>query len=378
MNKRPNILYICPDESLGGSTRSLLNLILSIKDKIQPIVLLPSPNVAYDEFRRNDIETIVHPFIKLYQRYSWKNVLLHPWRVFLIRFLRQDIACARYVKKYLDGRKIDIVHSNYSPIYTGYVLAKILKAKHICHVREFIDLDFNYNIYGGIPLLRWFINNADARVAITTAIKKHWQMPIQNTWVINNAILRKEEACYIPEKEKYILYSAYNMTERKGARTAIVAFAQSGMSKNGYILKLVGNCHEEYKSSLLQTLREYGMVNSVEFVPCQKDVKPFFSHATAYLMTSEFEALGRVTAEAMFYGCPVIAHATGGTLDLVKDGETGYLYDTIDDCANLIQKVCAESQERLILQAQDFAINNLSQEIYGPKIMNVYNKVLNN
>ena len=95
-------------------------------------------------------------------------------------------------------------------------------------------------------------------------------------------------------------------------------------------------------------------------------------------MTSEFEALGRVTAEAMFYGCPVIAHATGGTLDLVKDGETGYLYDTIDDCANLIQKVCAESQERLILQAQDFAINNLSQEIYGPKIMNVYNKVLNN
>lgn len=378
MNKRPNILYICPDESLGGSTRSLLNLILSIKDKIQPIVLLPSPNVAYDEFRRNDIETIVHPFIKLYQRYSWKNVLLHPWRVFLIRFLRQDIACARYVKKYLDGRKIDIVHSNYSPIYTGYVLAKILKAKHICHVREFIDLDFNYNIYGGIPLLRWFVNNADARVAITTAIKKHWQMPIQNTWVINNAILRKEEACYIPEKEKYILYSAYNMTERKGARTAIVAFAKSGMSKNGYILKLVGNCHEDYKSSLLQTLREYGMVNSVEFVPCQKDVKPFFSHATAYLMTSEFEALGRVTAEAMFYGCPVIAHATGGTLDLVKDGETGYLYDTIDDCANLIQKVCAESQERLILQAQDFAINNLSQEIYGPKIMNVYNKVLNN
>lgn len=378
MNKRPNILYICPDESLGGSTRSLLNLILSIKDKIQPIVLLPSPNVAYDEFRRNDIETIVHPFIKLYQRYSWKNVLLHPWRVFLIRFLRQDIACARYVKKYLDGRKIDIVHSNYSLIYTGYVLAKILKAKHICHVREFIDLDFNYNIYGGIPLLRWFVNNADARVAITTAIKKHWQMPIQNTWVINNAILRKEEACYIPEKEKYILYSAYNMTERKGARTAIVAFAQSGMSKNGYILKLVGNCHEEYKSSLLQTLREYGMVNSVEFVPYQKDVKPFFSHATAYLMTSEFEALGRVTAEAMFYGCPVIAHATGGTLDLVKDGETGYLYDSIDDCANLIQKVCAESQERLILQAQDFAINNLSQEIYGPKIMNVYNKVLNN
>ena len=64
-------------------------------------------------------------------------------------------------------------------------------------------------------------------------------------------------------------------------------------------------------------------------------------------MTSEFEALGRVTAEAMFYGCPVIAHATGGTLDLVKDGETGYLYNTIDECAELIRKVCPENQEKV-------------------------------
>ena len=167
------------------------------------------------------------------------------------------------------------------------------------------------------------------------------------------------------------------MTEQKGARTAIIAFAKSGIAKEGYVLMMVGNCFDDYKASLMQTIQEYGIADAVEFVPSQADLRPFFAHATAYLMTSEFEAMGRVTAEAMFYGCPVIAHATGGTLDLVKDGETGYLYNTIDVCATLIRKVCKENQEKVIRQAQKFAINNLSQEVYGPKIVNVYETVLN-
>ena len=201
-------------------------------------------------------------------------------------------------------------------------------------------------------------------------------MPDENTWVINNAIRSKNEICYFPIKEKYILFSSYYLSESKGTRTAIIAFAKSGIAEQGFRLKLMGNCDDEYKSSLVQTINEYEVGDSVEFVPCQMEVKPYFAHATAYIMASEFEGLGRVTAEAMFFGCPVIAHATGGTLDIVKDKETGYLYATIDECAQLIRKVCSENQESLILHAQDFAVNNLSQEVYGPKIMKVYKQVL--
>lgn len=298
--------------------------------------------------------------------------------MFIVRFFRQDVACVRYVKRYLKGQRIDIVHSNYSPIWIGYMLAKALHSKHVWHVREFIDLDFNYKVYGGIPLLRRMVNHADARVAITSAIKEHWKMPSNNSCVINNAVLCKKDACYVPQKEKYFLYSAYSMSEQKGARTAIIAFAKSEMAKEGYVLKMVGNCLDDYKMSLQQTIRNLGISNNVKFVPCQSNLKPFFAKATAYLMTSEFEAMGRVTAEAMFYGCPIIAHATGGTLDLVRDGETGYLYNTIDECAEHIQFVCANNQETIICKAQKFALNNLSQEEYGPKILIVYNNVINN
>lgn len=371
------VLYICPDETLGGSTRSLLNMIQATKDMVSPIVLFSSEGVASAEFRRNGIEIIVHPYIKLFEKKSWKAVLTHPWRALLIRIIRHELACVQFVKKYLNGRKIDIVHSNYSPVYVGYFLSKVLHAKHVWHVREFIDLDFHYQVYGGVNLLRRRVNNADARVAITTAIRDHWHMPSENTWVIPNAIRSQKDVIYEPNKDKYLLFSAYSMTEAKGTRKAIIAFAKSSVHKEGFVLKLMGNCLDEYKHSLLQTIRELGVEECVEFVPCQSDIKPYFVHATAYLMTSDFEALGRVTGEAMFYGCPIIAHATGGTLDLVQHGVTGYLYNEINECAELIKKVCASNHEEMIMRAQEFAVKNLSQEVYGPRIMEVYNQVLN-
>lgn len=377
MADKIRILYICIDPSLGGSTSSLYNLIDGIRDHVEPIVLFPAKGVGFEHFVNHGIECHEYPFIKLYELRN--NTLLdtwkHPWRWHYIKKIRFDYGCLRFVKKILAGRKIDIVHTNTSPNDIGVLLARKLHAKHVWHVREFCDLDFHFDIYRRIPRLRKLINQADARIAISTAIKEHWQMPDENTWVVNNAIRKQGDACYIPVKEKYLLLSSYYLTDAKGARFAIQAFGTSGISKDGFRLKLMGNCREEYRTILEQTAREYDVFDFVDFVECQKDVKPYFAKATAYIMASEFEGLGRVTAEAMFYGCPVIAHATGGTLDIVKDGETGYLYNTLDECAQFIRKVCTEPQEALILRAQKFAVDNLSQEVYGPKIMEVYNKV---
>lgn len=380
MADKIRILFICIDPTLGGSTSSLYNLIDGIRDYVNPIVLFPAKGVGYEHFVEHGIESHVYPFIKLYELRN--NTLLdtwkHPWRWHYIKKIRFDYRCLRFVKKILAGRKIDIVHTNTSPNDIGILLARKLKAKHVWHVREFCDLDFHFDIYRGIPRLRKLINQADARIAISSAIKEYWQMPDENTWVINNAIRKQNDACYISAKEKYILFSSYYLTDSKGARFAIQAFGVSGVAKNGFRLKLMGNCSDEYMEVLNETAREYNVFESVDFIPCQKEVKPYFAKATAYIMASECEALGRVTAEAMFYGCPVIAHATGGTLDLVKDGETGYLFNTVEECAQLIHKVCTEPQKELILRAQKFAVDNLSQEVYGPKIIEIYKKVLNN
>lgn len=373
------VLYICPDPSLGGSTRSLINLIASVKGEVYPIVLLPIKGEAYDYLVENGIETIVCPYVLLHDFFysqDWKRVVFHPWRMKIVKYWRLDWKCVLWVKYYLNGRKIDVVHSNFSPVTVGLLLAKVLKTKHVWHIREFLDLHFHYSIYLGIPRLRRKINHADARVAISNAVRKHWKLREANTYTIMNPICSEVDAFYIREKEQYLLLCSYFLTEAKGTRVAIIAFGISGLFREGYRLKLVGNCTDEYQQSLMYTAKEYGCEEYVDFVPCQSDMKPFFATATAYIMASECEGLGRVTAEAMFYGCPVVAHATGGTLDLVKDGETGYLFNTVEECAVSLRKVCSSDNEQMILRAQEFVKDNLSQEVYGPKIMDVYKCVL--
>lgn len=372
------VLYISIDSSLGGSTASLLNLLNAVRDKVYPIVLFPEEGVGQACFVERGVECYIYPFFRLneFRKNRLIDVWSHPWRWHYIKKWRNERGCARFVKKVLNGRKVDVVHSNSSPNDIGVLLARVLRAKHVWHIREFCDLHFNYDIYKGLPHLRNLINNADGRIAISTAIKTHWQMPDNNTWVIKDAIRKRNEACYIQTKEKYLLFSSYIMTDNKGTRFAIVAFALSGVAKKGYRLKLMGNCAEKYKQVLIQTAIENGILDAIEFVECQEDVKPYFTHATAFLMTSDYEGLGRVTAEAMFYGCPVIARATGGTMDIVKDGATGYLFNTVEECSRLIQKVCVENQTGIVLRAQKFAVENLSEEVYGPKVMEVYNSVM--
>jgi glycosyltransferase involved in cell wall biosynthesis len=141
-------------------------------------------------------------------------------------------------------------------------------------------------------------------------------------------------------------------------------------------LKIVGICDKEYEKELRAIADGYGCAEYVDFIHAQKDVKPFFSQAMAFINSSVNEGMGRTTAEAMFYGCPVIAYASGGTMDLVRDGETGYLFNTVEECAELMRKVCTTDQEDIILRAQEFAKQNLSIENYAPKIMEVYNLVL--
>ena len=98
----------------------------------------------------------------------------------------------------------------------------------------------------------------------------------------------------------------------------------------------------------------------------------------AFVMASKAEGLPRVVSEAMFFGCPVLAYSeSGGALDQVKDGETGYVFHDEDQCAKLLNRIHDEPQEQVILKAQEFAKRELSVENYGPKIMKVYNAVLN-
>ena len=350
------VLYICPCPTMEGSTQSLLDLIESVKNFVKPIVLFSSKDNAYKVFLEHGIECIVFPYIKLHyfnQTNTWKQLFLHPQRLRIIKLFRIERACVRKVKEYLGNRSIDIVHSNYSSILIGRELSIALKAKHVWHIREFLEQGVHVpnRPFGGYSLLKTLINRADARIVISHQAQDHWGFKQKNTWIIFDSIANESDCCLNPKKQPYILFCSYFISQVKGALLTVNAFGKSRLHQEGIRLAYVGNCTSEMHSEI--------------------------ADAMAFVMASTNEGLGRVTAEAMFYGCPVIAKASGGTLDLIQNQKTGFLFRSEEECAGLMRQVCHNSQESLIRKAQAFAVKNLSNEVYGPHVMEVYNAVMN-
>ena len=379
------VLFVNPSEGLSGDTLSLGNLIESLRDKIEPIVLLTEKkSLAYEYFNSIGVECIVHKYLLLLEPKFWakaKNVVFHLWRLRFVKWLRFELPCMIYLQKALADRHIDIIHSNRSQVMMGYKLAQKLKVPHVWHIREFAIFG-ERRIYGGLPHLIKLINSADNRIVSSEVCKQSWGLKEDNTFVLLDAVRSVNDCCYEKEKQPYILFCSNLINSVKGANRAVEAFGKSCLFTvshfgNPICMKIVGNCSDNYKKELIALAENYGCSKFIDFIPAQKDVKPYFANAVAYVNPSVNEGMGRTTAEAMFYGCPVIAHASGGTLDLIKDGETGYLFNTVDEMAELMKKVCTSDQEEVILRAQEFAKNNLSIEDYGEKMMEVYKKVLN-
>jgi glycosyltransferase involved in cell wall biosynthesis len=54
-------------------------------------------------------------------------------------------------------------------------------------------------------------------------------------------------------------------------------------------------------------------------------VKQLYSHASVFVCPSVYEPFGIINLEAMACETPVVASAVGGILEVVVDGETGFL-----------------------------------------------------
>ncbi len=377
-----NVLYVTfASKNFDGATYSLMDLIRSVREYVNPIVMVRTRGCVYDYFTDNGVECIVCDFkedlvgkpVKFHQyiKYALKYIPNH------LTFYRRNRKCAETVAQILNGRKIDIVHINNTVMSVGCDIAKALDAKVVWHLRGFMDLDFGWMPLRGWNKYRYSVRQSDAVIGITKTVLEHY-IPLEskNAHVISDAVRSKDDTCLVTPKEKYFLFCAGFLTKRKGCDFAISAFAKSGLASKGYKLKIIGEAHPKYKYKLDQMVSGTGITDAVEFIGRTDKVKDYMSRATAFLMCSENEGLGRVSIEAMFYGCLVIGRNSGGTKDFVLDGKTGLLFNDMDGCVAAMQKATETDNIGIIRYAQQFARENFSIENYGTKILNAYNTIL--
>jgi trehalose synthase len=69
------------------------------------------------------------------------------------------------------------------------------------------------------------------------------------------------------------------------------------------------------------------------------EVNAFQVHSAAVLQKSIREGFGLTVTEALWKGRPTVAGRVGGIVDQIQDGETGYLVESVEECASATMKI---------------------------------------
>lgn len=373
------ILYISHEhDKIAGSTLSLYNLIHSLPQDYQAIVLLPSTGVVYDYFTSKGIECIVAKYHVDFVGwgYSYKYFLTFPIR--LIRDWFDNSKAIRKVINTLKNKHIDIIHTNTSVIDFGPQIAHKLKIPHVWHLREFIDLDMGFQPFLGWTRLRKKISRSDAIISITKAIARHYHVQDHpRATIMFDAVRSRTQLLYSEKKEPYFVFCG-QIAPHKGPEIAIHAFNMFCKKHPEYQLKFLGGYEDNYKEKLLSLANETTR-EKIHFSGFVKNVEETISQATALLMCSRNEAQGRVTIEAMLMSCPVIAAAAGGTLEIVCNEETGLLFETPENCYEAMDRIVTDKNLASYIQKQalDFAKTFFLEETYGEQLTQIYKNVIN-
>jgi glycosyltransferase involved in cell wall biosynthesis len=150
------------------------------------------------------------------------------------------------------------------------------------------------------------------------------------------------------ESGRLELLYAGQLVRHKGVHTAIEAM--SGLASKWTIdqihLTLVGSGHPDYEASLRDLVNRWHLHDYVTFhAPVSRDKMPaLLSQFDVLVFPSIYEEpLARMTQEAMAAGLVVVGTTTGGTGEILKEGETGFTF--VPEDANGL----AEQVTRLIL-----------------------------
>ena len=144
-----NILFVLHQTILlGGGTKSfMLTLKGLMENGVHPTVIMPDKCGIYQTIAGLHIPTIVttyrdntYPVIRRKKDYF----------IFIPKLIARRIVNHLAVKKIvkeIEGKNIDIVHTNVSVCSVGYEVSRKLGIPHIYHIREYADKDFGMHFF---------------------------------------------------------------------------------------------------------------------------------------------------------------------------------------------------------------------------------------
>lgn len=310
--------------------------------------------------------------IAFVRKWTYKMLVLHNY------------VCAWRLRRFVKQKAIDIIHTNSSVLNTGGILAAMVQIPHVWHIRELRQEGLGFiDVWRPERISRFMEKNSSRIVAISKAVRDKYalQIPGDLISVVYNGV--GEENLYEKNREKqpgdqvnFLISGRISGEKRQEEAVKAVALLTEAGYRNLH-LSIAGPGDTDSLRSLIadKKIEEY-----VTFLGYRSDLPLLRREMDIELVCSLWEAFGRVTVEAMMSSNPVIGADSGGTPELIKDGENGYLYRQGDerDLADKMRRFM-EHPERIRHMGQcayQTAKTRFSSKTNAGEILEIYRELM--
>jgi glycosyltransferase involved in cell wall biosynthesis len=179
-------------------------------------------------------------------------------------------------------------------------------------------------------------------------------------------------------RDSFVIGVVCALRPEKGLPTLLQAFARVRHLRSGMKLALVGD--GPMLESLRSESRALGIGADCVFALSTDQVADWLRAIDIFVLPSLSEALSNALMEAMACGCPVVASNVGGNPELVRNGETGLLFEPGDAArlAAVLQTLIENDsmRERLAEAAAGFVSERFSIRASAQRMGEIYQQLI--
>lgn len=256
---------------------------------------------------------------------GWYRFRSNPWLRLVYYSLSQIISFFRML---LVVKKSDIVYINTILPFAAALLAKLKGARVIYHIHESTVQP---------RLLKWFLFRiahwaADDIICVSKHVgdSQPTNRHSARLHLVYNALDQSflDKVIQVKNREKPAnILMVCSLKWYKG----IYEFIQLAADHPEYRFRLVLNANQIEIDTFFHTL---SIPDNTELFSAQKNLHPFYAWADVLLNLSRpdgwIETFGLTIVEGMAYGLPALVPPTGGIIEVIEDGVSGFLADSRD------------------------------------------------
>jgi glycosyltransferase involved in cell wall biosynthesis len=284
-------------------------------------------------------------------------------------------------------RRVALVHSNTSVVLGGAGAAAVARVPHLWHMREI------YSRFASVwPAYRAFLRSSSEAIACVSEATAAQFRIRDRVRVIYDGLCGEPSRTPRPAARSAldlppdvpVVAVVGRISDWKGQDVLARALADPALRERGVIGLIAGDAWsgaEERGTQVRQLASQLGVEDRLRMLGFREDIENVFGAADLVAVPSTApDPLPGSAVEAAAAGCTLVASASGGLPEIVRDGETGRLIPPGDSAA--LARTAAEllddsgQRERLAVAAARDVRGRFSASRLLSSVQELYDAVL--